>query len=476
MVRTRIAPSPTGIPHIGNTRTALYNFLFAKQNKGKFIVRIEDTDRERFVPGAQTKILEILNLLGLSWDEGPEIGGPFSPYVQSKRLKLYKSLVEELIKKGKAYYCFCKKERLEEIRRKKQKEGKFPGYDRHCLNLTDQEVKENLVAGKSYVIRLKVPHGKKISWQDLIQGNISFNSDEIDDQILLKSDGYPTYHLAAVSDDYQMKISHVLRGVEWISSTPKHILLYQAFGWQLPEFGHLPIILGPDKAKLSKRHGAKSALDLQKEGYLPEAMINFMAFLGWSYKDNSDLLTLNDLTKVFDLKRVRKASSIFDIEKLKWFNGQWIRQKSDQELARLLKPFLKLKIEEKKFLQLIPLVKERLVLLSDIEALAEFLKPDLTIDINILKSQSKQSTTKLKKLLKQLSEQLTDLTDWKVQAIEELLRKLKEDYLDWQSREFFMTIRVATTGLPVTPPLFESIAILGKKLTLSRIKQVLEKL
>ncbi len=288
-VRVRIAPSPTGIPHIGNTRTALFNYLFDKKNKGQFILMIEDTDRRRLVPGALEKILEILEFLGINWDEGPKKDGGFGPYIQSERLLIYRQYAEELIKKGKAYYCFCSSERLEKLKLKQKQKKIPPKYDKLCLNLSHREIQKKIKNGEKPVIRLKVPEGRKISWNDLIQGEIEFDSSSLDDQILLKSDGFPTYHLAVVVDDHLMKITHVLRGAEWISSTAKHLLLYQAFGWKQPVIGHFPIILGPDKSKLSKRHGAKSALDYRDEGYLPEALNNFMAFLGWSYKDNSDL-------------------------------------------------------------------------------------------------------------------------------------------------------------------------------------------
>lgn len=476
MVRTRIAPSPTGIPHIGTTRTALYNYLFAKQNKGKFIVRIEDTDRKRLVPGAQEKILEILRLLGILWDEGPEVGGLYKPYVQSEKLEIYKELAEELVKKHKAYYCFCTKEQLAEMRKEQQRQGKIPCYDKKCLKLTKEKIEKNIRDNKPYVIRLKVPQGRKISWQDFVQGKIEFNSSDIDDQVLLKSDGYPTYHLGVVVDDYQMKISHVLRGVEWISSTPKHILLYEAFGWKLPVFGHLPIILGPDKAKLSKRHGAKSAIDYQKEGYLPEAINNFMAFLGWSYKDNSDLLTLEELIKVFNINRVRKANPIFDIDKLKWFNGQWIRKKNDQKLAKLLKPFIKFKINDKKLLKLVPLVKERLIVLSDINDLITFLIPLKKFDIKQVFKQSKKNKKKVRHLIKETIRVLEKISEreWVRQKLESGLRDLRDKFSDWKTREFFMTIRVIVTGKPISPPLFESIEILGRNETLKRFQRTLK--
>jgi len=476
MIRTRIAPSPTGIPHIGNTRTALYNYLFAKQKGGKFIVRIEDTDRERFVKGAQKKILEILRLLGFFWDEGPEVGGPYKPYIQSKKLRVYKKLAEKLVKEGKAYYCFCTKSRLDEMRKKQQKAGRVPRYDRRCLTLSKKQIEKNLKEEKSYVIRLKVPKGQKISWQDLIQGKIEFKSDDIDDQVLLKSDGYPTYHLGVVVDDYQMKISHVLRGVEWISSTPKHILLYKAFDWKLPIFGHLPIILGPDKAKLSKRHGAKSALDYQKEGYLPEALNNFMAFLGWSYKDNSDLLSLKDLIKVFKIEDVRKANPIFDIDKLKWLNGCWIRKMANRNLAKLLKPYLKVKISDKDLVKLAAITKERIEVLSDIDEMAFFLKPLKKFDKKLIFAQAKKDKKQIANLVKKTTKSLKKIPQkkWSAANLEKSLRNLRNEFVDWKTREVFMIIRVIATGRQVSPPLFESMEILGKERTVERFEKTIK--
>lgn len=476
MIRTRIAPSPTGIPHIGNTRTALYNYLFAKKNKGKFIVRIEDTDRERLVSGSLKKILAIFKLLALNWDEGPEKSGPYKPYVQSQRLDLYKKYTQQLINQGDAYYCFCTKERLTKLRSNQQKAKQLPKYDRHCLGLDKKTIENNLKAKKPYVVRLKIPDNQEIEWTDLIQGKIKFNSQNLDDQVLLKSDGYPTYHLAVVIDDYLMKISHVLRGVEWVSSTPKHILLYQAFGWPLPHFGHLPVILGSDKAKLSKRHGAKSALDYQQDGFLPEALVNFMAYLGWSYKDNSDLLTLTELVEAFDLSKIGKANPIFDIKKLLWFNGQWIRKKTDNELAELLKPFLTLSISSEKLFEAIPLIKERLTTLKEVNELLAFLQNDLKININLVKKQADKDADEFKKLLTEIIDIVNNLEDWSVESLEKNIKNCQKNFPFWSNREYFMTLRVAITGFAVTPPLFDSIKILGKTLVQKRLKQVFAKL
>lgn len=451
MVRVRFAPSPTGIPHIGNTRTTLYNYLFARKNQGKFIVRVEDTDQERLVPGSLEKILEILEFLGMHWDEGP--------YIQSERLNIYQEHAEKLIASNHAYYCFCTKQRLEKLRNKQQAQGiAVTRYNRHCRTLAKEEVEAKLKANTPYVIRLKVPDSGKISWVDAIQGKIEFDLETIDDQVLLKSDGFPTYHLGVVVDDHLMNISHVLRGVEWISSTPKQILLFEAFGWTLPIFGHLPIVLGPNKSKLSKRHGAKSALDYRDAGYLPEALISFMAYLGWSYQDNSQLLTLKELTQHFDLAKVQKSNPIFDIQKLNYFNGKAIRAKSDQELLSLVKPYVEYKASDKKLLEIIPLIKERITTLKDVNNLIGFFFTAPSIPDELVK---------YKQYLADIHNTLSKV-DWEKTAIESALLRLVSDK-QYHKGDFFMSLRLAVCGQRVTPPLTESMLILGKAEVISRL-------
>lgn len=472
-IRVRFAPSPTGVPHIGNTRTALYNYLFARHHKGKFVLRIEDTDRERLVPESLPKILRILKIVGINWDEGPEVGGSYGPYIQSQRLKLYKKYAFELLKEGKAYPCFCSENDLEKQRVAQKKQGRVPRYDRRCLKLSKKVVEERIKRGDKFCIRLKIPDRGEVSWQDLIQGKVSFDVRNLDDQVLLKSDDYPTYHLAVVVDDHLMKIIHVLRGAEWISSTPKHLLLYQALNWQPPKFGHFPVILGPDKTKLSKRHGAKSVLDYQKEGYLPEALVNFMVFLGWSYKDNSDILSMKDLIKIFNLKRVRRANPIFDKQKLDWFNGQHLRRKSDKELFDLLQDFIPAGAEKTLIKQIIPLIKERLVKLSDFTGLTEFFFKEIDYDKKLLLELADKGL--VKEQLETTLQTLDKVGDWSVEKVEKVLRGLASEK-KWQTAQFFMMIRVAVTGKKVTPPLFESIKILGKKKTCRSLRQALRKL
>ncbi len=472
-VRVRFAPSPTGIPHIGNTRTALFNWLFAKHNKGKFIVRIEDTDQKRLVPDSQEKIMQILDVIGLREDESYRVGGPYGPYIQSQRLDIYKHYAHQLVEKGKAYYCFCSPDRLSKIRKQRQKQGLIPKYDRHCLHLSHKQIQNRLQAGEPYVIRLKVPDNIDVTWDDLIQGPITINTQNLDDQILLKSDGFPTYHLAVVVDDHLMHITHVLRGAEWISSTPKHILLYQAFGWKLPAFGHFPLILGPDKTKLSKRHGAKSVLDYINDGYLPEALVNFMAFLGFNYKDNSQILTLKDLVDIFDLNHIGKSNPIFDIQKLNYFNKEHIKRLSLSDLVTYLQRYMPddYPIKDPKTLQyLAQLCQPRMYLLTDFFNLTRFVYPDKTPDSKELHKRFKDD--KIRKALDWYQSQLLSLSSWQAQDLEQLAFRTVQKF-DLSKGKFYMALRVAVLINPVTPPLFESMQVLDKTLVIQRIKTAL---
>lgn len=449
-IKVRLAPSPTGVPHIGNTRTALYNYLFAKKNNGEFILRIEDTDQKRLVPGSVEKIIQILHFLNLEYQG--------KPYFQSQRLAIYQETAQKLVEEKKAYYCFCTPQRLQELRKSQQADKQIPRYDKHCLQLTPAEVQKKLDNKEKYVIRLNIPPDKKIILTDFTLGRVEFDSNQIDDTVLLKSDGFPTYHLAAVVDDHLMEISHVLRGVEWLSSTPKHILLYQALGWKLPVFVHLPIILGPDKTKLSKRHGAKSALQLKDEGYLPQAIINFMVFLGWSYKDNSDLLSLEELVKVFDLTQVRRSNPIFDVKKLDWFNASWIKKLPDQELLNHLKPYLKTKISDEMLLKIIPLIKPRITRLTQAESLIDFFAVKPAVDRQKLN----------KTYLQKARDVLQSLDSWQAPVMQASLKNLIEKN-SWPTGDFFMNLRLAITGKKISPPLLESLEILGKQESLLRL-------
>jgi len=336
--RVRFAPSPTGYLHIGGLRTALYNYLFAKNKNGKLILRIEDTDRKRFVEGAVENLIDTLNWAEISFDEGPVMGGDFGPYLQSERLQIYKELVEKLVTEEKAYYCFCTPERLDQLREEQQK-LKLPQakYDKHCLSLSKSEIDEKLNSNIPNVIRLNVMSGQKVFFNDVIRETVEFDTNNIDDQVLLKSDGYPTYHLANVVDDHLMEITHIIRGEEWLSSTPKHVILYDYFGWEKPVFAHLPLLLNPDKSKLSKRQGDVAVEDYREKGYLKEALINFVSLLGWNYGDDKEFYEMDELIEKFSLERVHKAGAVFNLEKLNWLNYEHLRRKPDSEVLKMLR-------------------------------------------------------------------------------------------------------------------------------------------
>lgn len=469
MIRTRIAPSPTGDDlHIGNLYTALINFVWAKKNKGKFIIRVEDTDRQRLIDGSEKKILTTLKDYGLNYDEGPDVGGPFSPYRQSERLSLYKEKAEELIKKGAAYYCFCTKERLTQIRNLQLKQKKVPKYDRFCLTHEACNLKHEIYQGdKKYVVRLKIPENREIVFRDLIRGDIKFRSNDLDDQILLKSDGFPTYHLAVVVDDYFMQISHVIRAEEWISSTPKHILLYEAFAWRLPVFAHLPILRNPNRSKLSKRKNPVWASWYLEKGYLPEAILNYLALMGWSHPKQKEIFDLEEFINVFDLKDVKAVGPAFDIVKLDWMNGEYIRKTKKSNLKtqilKFYKKYCNRQLSQDLVEKTIPLISERIKKLSDYLPLTEFMfkRPDkYDVDLSLKKD-----------LLKKIRESLEKIDDWKAIKIGENMQALAKNE-KIKTGEFFMTLRVAITGKKISPPLNESMEIMGKDECLARISGI----
>lgn len=467
-VRTRMAPSPTGDMHVGGMSILLKNYAFAKKHAGKFILRIEDTDQEREVPGAQQRILDVIKAYGLGWDEGLDIGGPFAPYVQSERLTHYQQHARELVAAGKAYYCFCSPERLAQVREERMAAKLPPKYDRHCRTINPTEAAQRVAAGESYVIRLKVPDDQEITFVDLIRGPITFNSSQVDDQVLLKSDGFPTYHLGVVVDDHEMEISHVMRGEEWISSTPKHILLYQAFGWELPVYAHIPIYLNPDgKGKMSKRQGAVSAQSFLDEGYLPEAMLNFFMILGWARADQRELMTLAEYIQEFDPQDVSPKSVVFDLEKLKWINGVYIRQLPVAELTARLEPFLPSDFPQEKMDEMLPLVLERLVTLKDIEFLTAFFYRDIEVDPQLLLK--KADAALVREQLMQTRLTLHKIGDWTVPAVEDAIRTLQAA-TGWSKGQYFMMIRLALTGQAATPPLFDTVYVLGRELSLARLQ------
>ncbi|NMC98531.1 MAG: glutamate--tRNA ligase [Bacteroidales bacterium] len=493
MVRTRIAPSPTGYPHIGTIYQIWLDYIFAKQNQGKFIIRVEDTDRERFVKDAEEKLYEALEWFKISEDESPRKGGPFAPYRQSERLDLYKKYAQQLVSEGKAYYCFCSSERLDEVRKEMQKAGKPPMYDKKCRNLDITESEDRIKKGEPYVIRLKVLENQKIIVHDLIRGEITFDSNSVDDQVILKSDSFPTYHLAVVVDDHLMEISHIIRGEEWLPSSPKHKLLYDMFGWEMPKLLHTPTLRNADKSKLSKRQGHTNVSWYMEQGFLPEAVINFLSQLGWTHPEGKEIFNPTEFEKVFRLENISPAGPVFDVEKLKWMNGKYIREVlTDEDLinriityhekfgSKTVGPLLirgEIPLFSKEGLgELLPLIKERMDILSQIYELTTFLNPEQDTDIELVKKQSKKSPEEIRQLLADLKTDLETLDKWETAEIEKAIRDLKSKYEDWGGRDYFMTIRVATTAFPVTPPLFESIEVLGKELILQRIESVLQHL
>jgi glutamyl-tRNA synthetase len=477
-IRVRYAPSPTGLPHVGNIRTAFFNWLFARHNNGTFIVRIEDTDVARTVPGALEGILEGLAWLGIDWDEGPNVGGKFGPYFQSQRLEIYLKLARELVEHGHAYYCHCSSERLEKMRAEQTARKQPPGYDRCCRDL-------GLDAAPGAVIRYKTPLEARTTFHDLIRGHVTFENSTLDDFVLLKSDGYPTYHLANVIDDHLMRISHVLRAEEWLSSTPRHLMLYNAFDFTPPLFAHLPIILGSDRSKLSKRHGAVSILEYKEQGYLPEAMANFLALLGWSLDDKTELFTREELIKTFSIERISQTSAIFNKEKLDWMDGVYIRKLSADEFAWRALPFLEksLPTDVKRPLdfhyvkRVLPLVQERAKTLGEVatKELTWFFfvdEIDYQTELLIDKKLDRKATLGM---LDVAQVKLDELARFDADTLESILRPLADE-IGMKAGQLFGALRTAVTGLTATPPLFQTMEVLGQETCLKRIEKAIAKL
>ncbi|RLC35494.1 glutamate--tRNA ligase [Candidatus Shapirobacteria bacterium] len=472
-VRTRMAPSPTGEYHIGHIRTLLYNYAFAKKHKGSFIIRIEDTDQKRLVKGAKDKILKVIKDYGFDWDEGPKKGGPYGPYIQTQRLDIYKKYAQQLIDEGKAYYCFCSSKRLDKMRQEQKKRGELPKYDRRCLSLSKEEIEKKIRNGESYVIRMKIPDNRIIEWEDVIRGKIKVPSKDIDDQVLIKSDGIPTYHFAVVIDDHLMKISHIMRGQSWIPSAPKQALLYEFFGWQAPVFVHLTVLMDPDgKGKMSKRHGSVFAKSFLDEGYLAEALLNFLMLLGWNPGTNQEFFSLDEFIKIFSLEKLHKSPATFDRKKLNYFNKHYIQEKSNEDLAKLLKKFLP-QVSLKILIELSPLVKERITKLSEVVELTKFLFKPIDYPVEMLLQRGAD-----KKLVKEMMsgaiEVLVNLTEWGETKItqEKLLKLIKDN--GWNVGQFFMIFRVALSGQKITPPIIDCLKILGKEKCLKRLKKATE--
>ncbi|HEY8489938.1 MAG TPA: glutamate--tRNA ligase [Dehalococcoidia bacterium] len=485
-VRVRFAPSPTGLLHVGNLRTALFNWLFARHHGGRFIVRVEDTDRARLVPGAVEYMLEALRWLELDWDEGPEVGGPHAPYVQSERLDLYQGLARRLVDEGAAYECYCTPERLEALRREQAARKEPPGYDRRCRTPEGREQARRENPGGRPVVRFAIPLEGTTTVHDLIRGDVTFENARLDDFVMLKSDGFPTYHLAATADDHVMEISHVLRGEDWLASTPRHLLLYRALGWEPPRFAHLPMILGKDRAKLSKRHGATEALAYRDQGYLPEALFNFLGLLGWSLDDKTEIISREEFVRHFDVDRIGRNPAIFDMEKLTWMNGVYIRQMPPHRLAAVLAEWLERDLPpevprplDRAYVErMVPLIQERIKLLSEAaELTAFFFTPGVpAYDAALLLGKRFQDRpAEALRALETAVARLRGVDAWDAAALEAVLRPLAEE-LGLKAGDLFGVVRVAVTGRTVAPPLFETMEVLGRERCLERMEAALGRL
>ena len=481
-VRVRYAPSPTGQPHIGNIRTALFNWLFARHQGGKFIVRIEDTDQTRLVDGAVEAILDGLRWLNIDWDEGPEVDGPHAPYEQSNRLEIYQRLSEQLLDQGNAYHCHCSREALEQLRKANRESGSYSAEGCRCRALGRAGAVGDPVSDGERVIRFAMPQSGMTQVSDLIRGDVEWRNDIQEDFVILKSDGFPTYHLAVVADDHLMEISHVMRAEEWLPSTPRHLQLYQAFGFQPPEFAHLPMITGPDRAKLSKRHGATAIGEYRDEGYLPEALLNFMVLLGWSLDGSTEVVSLQDIIDNFTLDRITKSAAIFDQDKLLWMNGVYIRDLPANDLAERMAAYIprELDSDEHKYLSNIsPLVQERLKRLDESDDMTAYLFGDLAPDydgaILVQKGMDTESASAALRATIASLEADTAPNDFGHEKLEATLGELGAS-LSLSRRQFFGLLRTASTGRNVSPPLFETMEVMGRDRVMSRLHQAAQKL
>ncbi len=489
-VRVRFAPSPTGYVHIGGLRTALYNYLYAKQQDGKYILRIEDTDRTRLVEDAIEGMIKSMSWANVLHDEGPFLNeegqikekGDFGPYVQSNRLDLYQKHAEELIEKGHAYYCFCSKDRLDHVREEQKAAGKTPKYDGHCRHLSAEEVADKLKKGEEHVVRLKLPENRVIEFEDLIKGKISVNTNDLDDQVLMKTDGFPTYHMAVIVDDHYMGISHVVRGDEWLISTPKHIYTYEAFGWEAPQFVHLPVILSQSKKKLSKREGDVAVEDFRKKGYLPEALINYIALVGWSPEDGEEIMSMEELIEKFSFDRVSKSSGVFDVDKLNWVNNHYIKNYDLDALTQLCIPYFvachfvteeEAQTRYEWLKQIVSVLRERLNKLNEIGDYLDL----FTVNDFELEDTEAEEMIKLEHV-----STLLDVLEEKVKAeetitsatVKSILKSIQKEH-GIKGKNLYMPVRVAITGQVHGPDIALVMEIIGKDNILERIQNTRQK-
>ncbi len=483
-VRVRVAPSPTGDPHVGTAYIALFNMCFARKMGGQFILRIEDTDQARSTPESEAAIFRALHWLGLDYDEGPDAGGPHGPYRQSERSAIYAREVKKLLDSGHAYYCFCTAERLAQVKEAQKAAKGQLRYDGHCRPLDRAEAERRVAAGEPFVIRLAVPATGETTFRDRLRGEIKFDNSTIDDQVLLKSDGLPTYHLASVVDDHLMEITHVCRAEEWITSTPKHVLLYDAFGWTAPEFIHMPLLRNADRSKISKRKNPTSLDWYRSQGFLPEALLNFLGLLGYSMPDGREQFTLAEMIDEFSWDRVNTTGPVFDLEKLDWLNGTYIRALSPETFVARLQAenFLPVGATPEKMLAAAPLVQERTKRLSEVADLTAFLWQELPYEPSALlpakKGQPLHTAAETRQILEQVRTVFSEIAatqTWSAAALEQSARTLAESG-DWKPTELFMTLRIAITGRPVSTPLFETMVVLGLEEAMKRLDHAIAKL
>ena len=469
-VRTRIAPSPTGAPHVGTAYMALFNLAYARRHGGRMVLRIEDTDQLRSTPESEDAILQALSWIGTKWDEGPDCGGDYGPYRQSERTSLYQAEVQRLVDEGHAYLCFCTPDRLEQLRKEQIANKETPRYDGHCLSLSPEEAEERKDKGEPYVVRLKIPHEGECRFQDELRGEISIDWSQIDHQVIQKSDGLPTYHLANVVDDHLMKISHVIRGEEWINSTPKHILLYERLGWKPPVFVHLPLLRNPDKSKLSKRKNPTSISYYRDAGFLPEAMLNYLGMMGYTLPDQREMFSLDELCETFEMKRISLGGPVFDVEKLKWLNGRYLREKMSHE--EVLQKLLEWKGGPDFYRKIIPLALPRLETFSDFFPISQFLLNEIpTYQFEDLIG--KQESVEVARILKIAEWELEKTSPWERDSLASLFQGIAETEKK-KLKELLAPFFVCLTGSKVSLPLFDGMALLGADLTRTRIRKALQ--
>ncbi|MBN2898661.1 MAG: glutamate--tRNA ligase [Clostridia bacterium] len=482
-VRVRFAPSPTGYVHIGGLRTALYNYLFAKKNGGTYLLRVEDTDQTRYVEGAVEGMIEVMEWAGVPHSEGPVLRdgkivelGDCGPYIQSQRTEIYREHVEQLLASGHAYYCFCSKERLDNLREAQKEEGKTPRYDGHCRDISYEEAKKRVAAGEPHVVRLKMPENRDIVFTDMIRGTVTVNTAEIDDQVLIKTDGFPTYHLAVIVDDHYMGITHVVRGEEWLISTPKHVYTYEAFGWDAPTFVHLPVILNKDKKKLSKRQGDVAVEDFKKKGYLAEALINYVALVGWSPEDNQEIFSMDELIEKFSFERVSKSGGVFDLDKLNWVNNHYIKEAALDRIVEGCKPYMieaglmtaeELEVKSDWFAQIVDLMRERFNRLMDVtDHMALFMEEDVTLEND--EAREMVEMEHVPEMLTVFASKIEAMDEVTPDALKDALKEVQKETGN-KGKNLFMPTRVAITGQLHGPDLNKMMSILGKETVLKRL-------